>query len=376
MWRHRIVASGLILITCAVACGIYLQANRVLGQQGPTGDLYGPLPPPVQPPSSVPLSAVEQLGKDLLFDHTLSDPPGYACATCHVQETGFTGPSSLVNAFAGPQPGVRVGRFGDRKPQSYAYAAFSPIGPYFEPTTQTYVGGDFWDGRVPDLAGQARQPPVDPEEMDNIPTNGIYPPHAGGYSVLVVQKVSKRPYAALFTKAYGMDVFKEFSVPEIYTLITEAIAAYESTGEVCPFSSKYDASIYGVPPQNKYKLSAWEERGLMLYFGKAMCSQCHSSQGLASLQFATDGKDTFTMYCFANIGVPKNPNNPFYQQTDCQSDPHGCNPEGTKYVDTGLASNPNPAFDGTVFLNKPWAPRGSSRSRPHVTSTSDRTLVS
>ena len=87
----------------------------------------------------------------------------------------------------------------------------APSALYFEPTTQTYVGGDFWDGRVPDLAGQARQPPLDPEEMGNIPTNGIYPPHAGGTGP-AAQKVSKRPYAALFTKAYGVDVFKEFSV--------------------------------------------------------------------------------------------------------------------------------------------------------------------
>ena len=41
--------------------------------------------------------------------------------------------------------------------------------------------------------------------------------------------------------------------------------------------------------------------------------------GPAPLQFETEGKDTFTMYCFANIGVPKNPGNPYYQQTDRQS---------------------------------------------------------
>jgi hypothetical protein len=67
----------------------------------------------------------------MLYDSTLSNPPGYSCATCHVPETGFTGPNSEVNAFSGPQPGVVPGRFSNRKPQSYLYAAFSPEGPYY-----------------------------------------------------------------------------------------------------------------------------------------------------------------------------------------------------------------------------------------------------
>ena len=55
----------------------------------------------------MPLTPVEQLGKDILFDHTLSNPPGYACFTCHVPETGFASTSvSEVNAFSGIMPGV------------------------------------------------------------------------------------------------------------------------------------------------------------------------------------------------------------------------------------------------------------------------------
>src|SRR5258707_6857444 len=57
------------------------------------------------------------------------------------------------------------------------------------------------------------------------------------------------------------------------------------------------------------------------------------------------------MYCYANIGVPKNIENPYYQETDQESNPHGYTPLGTKYVDYGLGSNPNPAPDGTRFFN-------------------------
>jgi cytochrome c peroxidase len=56
----------------------------------------------------------------MLYDSTLSNPPGYACGTCHVAETGYTGPNSEINAFSGPQPGIVPSRFSDRKPQSIA----------------------------------------------------------------------------------------------------------------------------------------------------------------------------------------------------------------------------------------------------------------
>jgi cytochrome c peroxidase len=330
---------------------------------GPSsGQIFGPVPPPKKPPNTVPLTPVEQLGKDILFDHTLSDPPGYACFTCHTPETGFTGPVSEINAFAGPYPGVVPGRFGKRKPQTYAMTAFSPIGPYYDANVGVYIGGTFWDGRTPDEAHQAREPFLDPNEMANIPTNGIYPPVAGGYSALVAQKVQSRPYTHLFKRVYGKDVFTKYTPKQLYTIITDAIAAYEASAEVNPFNSKYDASKYGTPPQNLYTLSASEERGRILYgvgpnpnndpnFGLAQCFQCHSSATLTAVQAETEGKETFTMFCYANIGVPKNPNNPFYEQTDPTIDPHGYNPLGSNFIDWGLGLNPNPAPDGTKFYN-------------------------
>src|ERR1700719_1166900 len=128
--------------------------------------LGGPLPPPRLPPDTIQLTPVEKLGKLMLYDSTLSNPPGYSCATCHVHETGFTGPNSEINAFSGPQPGVVPGRFSDRKPQSYLYAAFSPEGPYYDPGLRTWLGGNFWDGRVPDLAKQGLQPPINPNRSE------------------------------------------------------------------------------------------------------------------------------------------------------------------------------------------------------------------
>ena len=139
------------LATCGLLC-LLLARNASAGETNSTNFVLRPLPPPMQTPNVVPLSPGEQLGKDIFFDHTLSNPEGYACATCHIPQSGFTGPSSLVNIVAGPVPGVVPGRFGRRKPQSIPYATFSPVGPFFIGVAEggTYFGGTFWDGRTPD----------------------------------------------------------------------------------------------------------------------------------------------------------------------------------------------------------------------------------
>lgn len=309
------------------------------------------LPAPVPTPDTVALSPGEKLGKDIFFDHTLSDPEGYSCATCHIPQSGFTGPRSSINTLAGPVPGVVPSRAGRRKPQTIPYTMFSPAGPYLASAEGgTYVGGDFWDGRVPDTVGQARMPFLDQNEMANTPV-GPYPPLAGGYSPLVAQKLQRRPYAHLFKNVFGSNIFQISTDAELYSLMTQAIAMYEASPEINPFSSKYDASTNGVPAQHRYKLTPSEENGRQLFFGKAQCSQCHSDATLNNVLQAADGKETFTMYCYANIGVPRNPGNPYYNQTNCDSDPEGCNPLGEDFVDYGLGANPNPAPDGTVFMN-------------------------
>ncbi|HEX4202393.1 MAG TPA: cytochrome c peroxidase, partial [Chthoniobacterales bacterium] len=346
MSKRRLICVGLVGLATALVGITFLQYNRAEADV-----LGGPLPAPSLPPDDVQLTPVAKLGKLMLYDSSLSNPPGYSCATCHVPETGFTGPSSQINTFSGPQPGVVPGRFSNRKPQSYLYASFCPVGPYYDPGLKTWLGGDFWNGRVPDLATQALQPPLNPNEMANTP-DGPYPPLNGGYSPLLVQKLANRPYTPLFKEVYGQDAFQVFSLKRIYELFGEAIAAYESSGEVCAFSSKYDASKYGTPPKSLYTLTDSEERGRQLFFGQAQCSACHSSAAVPGIQATTQGKDTFTMYCYANIGVPKNIDNPYYQQTDKESNPHGYNSRGTNYIDYGLGANPNPARDGTRFYEK------------------------
>ncbi|MBV8128997.1 MAG: hypothetical protein JO114_15220, partial [Planctomycetaceae bacterium] len=284
MRRQHVIAGTLILAgSAAIAVSVLLPTPGVISAQAqkiPSKPkqaqqvvkpfvFFPPLPPVPTPPDAIPLSNIEHLGKDIIFDNTLSNPPGYSCFQCHAPATGGTsGLESVVNLGAGPQPGVVPGRSGPRRPQTYTYAAFSPVGPFFDAEfAMAWVGGNFWDGRAYDLSTQAEQPFVNPDEMNNTPDNGIYPPPKGGYSALVVQKVQNSAYAPLFQQVYGADAFTKYTVPQLYTLITEAIAAYETSGELCQFSSKYDASQYGVPAGTLYTLSASEERGRQLYFG-------------------------------------------------------------------------------------------------------------
>jgi hypothetical protein len=67
--------------------------------------------------------------------------------------------------------------------------------------------------------------------------------------------------------------------------------------------------------------------------------------------------DLWTSTCYQNIGVPRNPDNPFYRQTDAVSNPDGYNPLGRGFVDYGLgrtfyaalglpAGNVGPGSDG------------------------------
>jgi cytochrome c peroxidase len=107
---------------------------------------------------------------------------------------------------------------------------------------------------------------------------------------------------------------------EAFDLIARAITAYESSREVNPFSSKYDAFL-----ARETTLTAQELRGLALFAGKANCTACHPHQS------ATYGTPPlFTDFTYDNVGTPRNAGNPFYR-----ADP-AVNPDGAKYRDLGL----------------------------------------
>jgi len=255
------------------------------------------------------LSPVEQLGKAIFFDADLSFNGNQSCAACHGQAAGWTGPETDINAGGAVYEGSIAGRFGNRKPPSSAYATPSPILHFvIEKKEALFIGGNFWDGRATGeklgnpAADQAQGPFVNPlEQALNNPAD-------------VVALVCAANYGDLFRQVWGDGVCDD--VATAYDNIALSIAAYEASPEVNAFTSKYDHKFRG-----QAKLTKQERRGFALFRGKGKCHRCHISNGQQAL---------FTDFTFDNLGVPRNPENPFYDQSEL------FNPDGFAWVDEGL----------------------------------------
>jgi cytochrome c peroxidase len=251
------------------------------------------------------LSPLEHLGKRLFFDANLSSPAGQSCASCHAPEVGFSGPNSQVNQQTAVYPGAQPGRFGNRKPPSAAYASFSPEFSY-DAADETFVGGQFWDGRANTLVEQAKGPFLNPLEMNNASARDV------------AEKIKQAEYRPLFERVHGQKSLQA-DAEAILDMAAQAIAAYESSSEVNSFSSKYDAHLAG-----RAALTPPEQRGLELFKNKAGCQACHPCEP------GSDGAPPlFTDFTYDNVGAPRNARNPFYQMASA-------NPDGAKYRDLGL----------------------------------------
>lgn len=252
------------------------------------------------------MNSEQMLGKHLYCDMNLSTPSGQSCQSCHHPMYGWADPDRGLPVSAG----VISGRFGNRNSPQTSYAAFSPTFRW-DTAKGTYVGGQFWDGRANTLEDQAKGPFLNPLEMAN-------PDKAA-----VVNDVKNSMYANTFRSVYGSTSLD--NVDNAYNLIARAIAAYERSGMVSPFNSKFDQYKAGTT-----SLTAQELRGLKLFEGKAGCTGCHPST-----PGAYASKALFTDFGYDNVGVPKNPNNPFLNL------PPEFNPAGTAYVDYGLGGRLN-----------------------------------
>ncbi len=273
------------------------------------------------PPAAAQLTVLQSLGKALFFDK-IASPDSMSCADCHAPSVGFTGPIPGINQHGAVYHSAVPQRFGNRKPPSAAYATLSPIFHYDE-AQGVFVGGNFWDGRATGehlgnpAADQALGPFLNPVEQNN-PS-----------MLAVLQQVVAAKYAPLWELAWGepLRLRTPAEIAANYDRIGLAIAAYEASPEVNPFSSKYDAYLAG-----QVALTAEESRGLELFNGRARCSACHPSQP------GPDGEPPlFTDFTFDNLGVPKNPENPFYRMdTVYLSDGSPINPAGAAWIDPGL----------------------------------------
>jgi cytochrome c peroxidase len=280
------------------------------------------------------LNDEEQLGKSIFFDQNLSINSNLACAGCHGPDVGFTGPESDTNEHGAVNEGSIVGRFGNRKPPSAAYATLSPILDFkMQHKEALFIGGNFWDGRATGeklgnpAADQAQGPFLNPLEQ------------ASPDSACIVYKVCTASYDVSFEDVWGAGACditwpskianvcrKKNGVVELsegdwnkvgmaYDNIALSVAAYEDSSEVNRFSSKFDFASVG-----KANLTPQEQLGYALFRGEALCSNCHIANGHHAV---------FTDFTYDNLGVPRNPENPFYRE-------HTFNPLGAAWIDLGL----------------------------------------
>lgn len=259
--------------------------------------------------SNVRLKEKEALGKEIFFDATLSHPVGQSCATCHRPERSFTDTLGRPTS-----EGAHKGIFGKRNALALPYSGYTPV-LHYNADDETYVGGMFWDGRADSLSHQAGMPFLDIVEMANSDT------------AMVVTKIKSAPYykkllalyagwdASLYTTKGIIDSNKF-----IYACVTNALAAYQMSPEINPFSSKFDLFLEG-----KYNMTPQEENGYKIFMEKGLCAECHVLTPDPAAQ-----RILFTDHTYDNLGIPRKEDNKYF------GNPKEYNPLGADYQDLGL----------------------------------------
>lgn len=250
------------------------------------GAFAAPAPPAPPSPAKAPApvrTAIQDLGEKIFNDTDLSEPRGTACASCHAPATGF---ANLNGSRIGVPQGSRPKVFGTRAVIHNSYSSFTP--PFSFRVRDGDVdpmGGLFWDGRVDTLTQQAQGPFLAAAEMNNKD------------AASVVAKVAASPYAGQMRTVFGPDVFKDSA--KAYLHVAEAIAAFETTSKLQPFSSRYDQFVAG-----KASLTPAETSGMNLFMDpkKGNCASCHTMNPKAS--GPTD--NLFTDFGHYATGIPRN----------------------------------------------------------------------
>jgi cytochrome c peroxidase len=204
------------------------------------GDL-APLPPLGM--SNTEEQAQIELGKMLFFDKRLSRDRSMSCATCHDPAKGFGDGRALAVGFGGK-----------------VLARHSPT-----ILNSAYNSSQFWDGRAASLEEQAVGPIMAAAEMNMVSEQEV-----------VARLSLATAYAERFRAAFGEG-------PNLKN-IARAIASFERT-LVTP-DSRFDRYLAG----DKSALTEPEKRGLILFIGKASCSECHNGSNLADNKFHVLGR--------------------------------------------------------------------------------------
>lgn len=239
----------LTLIICSACLPLTLAAFTVAGVPIAEDDVPLGLEPVEHPEDNPPTPEKIALGKQLYFDKRLSRDKDVSCASCHDPEKGWSNDEQFATGFQGKQ--------GDRNSPTILNSAYHRF--------------QFWDGRAATLEDQALGPVQNPIEM-NMSLDEV------------VERLNQVDgYRRQFQDVFGTGVTADG--------IAKAIGAFERT--ILAGDSPWDRYEAG----DKSALSESAKRGMDLFFGKAVCSSCHSGHN-------------FTDNAFHNIGVGMNAESP------------------------------------------------------------------
>ena len=312
--RSLLGARGIWVCMIGAAAAALTLAHLVrLGAQKPASDSISASTHAItmgaaRPKASADPERLAALGRRIFFDRNLSEPAGTSCATCHDPAHGFAGNNGSALGVA---QGSRAGHFAARNTPSVMYLKYvRRFHLHWEedaPVVDAY-GGFFWDGRVDELADVPKQPLFNPNEMNNA-NNGD-----------VREKLLHGEYAGEFRQQLGAQDDADHALQ----VLGEALAAYLTSPELAPFSSKYDRSV-----RHQVELSAREAFGLRLFkdSAKGGCSECHKLNDTIPLP----ERSLFTDYGFDSVGVPRN--GKLLVNKD------------KNHFDLGLCQRPNPRFN-------------------------------
>ncbi len=283
------------------------------------------------------ISSKQLLGDAIFHDVNLSNNGTQSCSTCHDPDNGFVDTRDVDGNLGSTPYAASLGddgmSLGGRNAPMAAYAALSPE--FSQGTRQRqgqqqvthgsydgYLGGQFWDGRESNLAGQAGGPPTNALEMG-----------MANKAAVVDVLLQNSKYVESFEHFYGADIFDDAAAenPAAYDAMADAIAQFETLDEekFLAFNSKYDKSL-AFPAE--YEYSGKASAGNTLFFSSDFsCAACHQSKALPSRE------EPFTSFEYHNIGVPEN--------SELKETRNALLIGGALDIDLGLAHNANIAVE-------------------------------
>ncbi|MCB9262353.1 MAG: cytochrome-c peroxidase [Flavobacteriales bacterium] len=230
------------------------------------------------------------LGRVLFYDKNLSVNNTVACASCHVQNKGFTDDKKLSIGFEGGETGAHSMRLLN---------------------TRFYAGNNmFWNKRSTSVENQSTQPIKDAVEM------GFDSIH-GGFDNLISKMKGLEYYPILFKRAFGNEEITETKVQRAIAQFVRSIVSINSKFDE-GFAQVYNATAPGNNVGQPFpNFTQQENMGKNLFLappnapggGGAGCAGCHNPPTFAlaanSLSNGLDAGETtiFKSPSLKNIGV-------------------------------------------------------------------------